>query len=274
MNNTEDLSIVRPELLQIAEAVAREKAIDQELVIEAMEEAIQTAAKKKYGQELQIKATIDRKSGEIKLNRVLLVVESVELASEQVTLEQGKYIDKSAKIGDLLHDPLPPIDFGRVSAQTAKQVIVQKVKEADKERQYQEFKDKAGQIISGIVKRVEYGSIHLDLGKAEAFMRKDDTIPREVFRPGDRTRAFITEVKKDINGPQIYLSRTSNEFMAALFTQEVPEIYDGIITIKSVARDPGSRAKIAVMSSDKTIDPVGACVGMRGSRVQAVVNEL
>ena len=181
MNNTEDLSIVRPELLQIAEAVARDKAIDQELVIEAMEEAIQTAAKKKYGQELQIKAEIDRKSGEIKLSRVLLVVENVELASEQVTLEQGKFIDKSAKIGDLLHDPLPPIDFGRVSAQTAKQVIVQKVKEADKERQYQEFKDKAGQIISGIVKRVEYGNIYLDLGKAEAYMRKDDTIPREKF---------------------------------------------------------------------------------------------
>ena len=196
MNNTEDLSIVRPELLQIAEAVARDKAIDQELVIEAMEEAIQTAAKKKYGQELQIKAEIDRKSGEIRLSRVLLVVENVELASEQVTLEQGKFINKSAKLGDLLHDPLPPIDFGRVSAQTAKQVIVQKVKEADKERQYQEFKDKAGQIISGIVKRVEYGNIYLDLGKAEAFMRKDDTIPREVFRPGDRTRAFITEVKK------------------------------------------------------------------------------
>ena len=274
MNNTEDLSIVRPELLQIAEAVARDKAIDQELVIEAMEEAIQTAAKKKYGQELQIKAEIDRKSGEIKLSRVMLVVETVELASEQITLEQGKFIDESAKIGDLLHDPLPPIDFGRVSAQTAKQVIVQKVKEADKERQYQEFKDKAGQIISGIVKRVEYGSIHLDLGKAEAFMRKDDTIPREVFRPGDRTRAYITEVKKDINGPQIYLSRTSNDFMAALFTQEVPEIYDGIITIKSVARDSGSRAKIAVTSSDKTIDPVGACVGMRGSRVQTIVNEL
>ena len=274
MSNTEDLSIVRPELLQIAEAVARDKAIDQELVIEAMEEAIQTAAKKKYGQELQIKAKIDRKSGEIRLSRVLLVVESVELASEQVTLEQGKFIDQSAKIGDLLHDPLPPIDFGRVSAQTAKQVIVQKVKEADKERQYQEFKDKAGQIISGIVKRVEYGNIYLDLGKAEAFMRKDDAIPREVFRPGDRTRAFITEVKKDINGPQIYLSRTSNDFMAALFTQEVPEIYDGIITIKSVARDPGSRAKIAVTSNDKTIDPVGACVGMRGSRVQAIVNEL
>jgi N utilization substance protein A len=274
MSDTEDLSIARPELLQIAEAVARDKAIEQDLVIEAMEEAIQSAAKKKYGHELQIKAVIDRNSGEIKLSRVMLVVENVELASEQISLEQSKFIDKSAKLGDLLHDPLPPIDFGRVAAQTAKQVIVQKVKEADKERQYEEFKDKSGQIISGIVKRVEYGNIYLDLGKAEAYMRKDDTIPREVFRPGDRTRAFITEVKKDINGPQIYLSRTCNDFMASLFTQEVPEIYDGIITIKSVARDPGSRAKIAVISNDKTIDPVGACVGMRGSRVQAIVNEL
>ena len=274
MNDTDGLSVVRPELLQIAEAVARDKSIEQELVVEAMEQAIQSAAKKKYGQELEVKAVIDRSSGEIKISRVLEVVEVIENSSLQITLEQGKFIDKSAKIGDLLHDPLPPIDFGRVSAQTAKQVIVQKVKEADKERQYQEFKDKAGQIISGIVKRVEYGNIYLDLGKAEAFMRKDDTIPREVFRPGDRTRAFITEVKKDINGPQIYLSRTSNDFMAALFTQEVPEIYDGIIEIKGVAREAGSRAKIAVLSKDPGIDPVGACVGMRGSRVQAVVGEL
>ncbi len=274
MNETEELSVVRPELLQIAEAVARDKSIDQDLVVEAMEEAIQSAAKKKYGNELQIKAEIDRKSGEIKLSRVLQVVDAVEVAAEQITLEQSKFIDEKASIGDTIYDPLPPIDFGRVAAQTAKQVIVQKVKEADKERQYEEFKDKTGQIISGIVKRVEYGNIYLDLGKAEAYMRKDDTIPREVFRPGDRTRAFITDVKKDINGPQIYLSRTCNEFMASLFTQEVPEIYDGIISIKSVARDPGSRAKIAVISNDKTIDPVGACVGMRGSRVQAVVNEL
>ncbi len=274
MSDTEELSVVRPELLQIAEAVARDKSIEQELVIEAMEEAIQSAAKKKYGHELQIKAEIDRKSGEIKLSRVLLVVENIEIASEQITLEESKFINETSKLGDLIYDPLPPIDFGRVAAQTAKQVIVQKVKEADKERQFIEFKDKAGQIISGIVKRVEYGNIYLDLGKAEAYMRKDDTIPREIFRPGDRTRAFITEVKKDINGPQIFLSRTCNEFMASLFTQEVPEIYDGIITIKSVARDPGSRAKIAVISNDKTIDPVGACVGMRGSRVQAIVNEL
>ena len=274
MNDTDELSVVRPELLQIAEAVARDKSIEQELVIDAMEQAIQTAAKKKYGQELDIKAEIDRKSGKIKISRVLEVVEIIENPSLQVTLEQGKFIDKDAKVGNIISDPLPPIDFGRVAAQTAKQVIVQKVKEADKERQYIEFKDKKGQTVNGIVKRVEYGNIFLDLGKAEAYMRKDDTIPREAFRPGDRTRAFITDVKKDINGPQIFLSRTCNEFMAALFTQEVPEIYDGIIKINSVARDPGSRAKIAVFSNDKTIDPVGACVGMRGSRVQAIVNEL
>ncbi len=274
MSGTEGLSVVRPELLQIAEAVARDKSIEQDIVIEAMEQAIQTAAKKKYGQELEVKAEIDKSSGEIKISRVLLVVEKIENASQEVSLEQGKYISDNAKIGDYIYDPLPPIDFGRVAAQTAKQVITQRVKEADKERQYNEFKDKQGQIINGVVKRVEYGNVFLDLGKAEAYMRKDDTISREIFRPGDRTRAFIMDVKKDSNGPQIFVSRTSNDFMAALFTQEVPEIYDGIIKINSVARDPGSRAKIAVFSNDKTIDPVGACVGMRGSRVQAIVNEL
>lgn len=274
MNDTESLSVVRPELLQIAESVARDKSIEQSLVIEAMEQAIQSAAKKKYGQDLEVKAEIDKSSGEIKISRVLEVVNSVENPSLQINLEQGKLIKEDSNIGDLIYDPLPPIDFGRVAAQTAKQVIVQKVKEADKERQYLEYKDKIGQIINGIVKRVEYGNIFLDMGKAEAYMRKDDTIPRENFRPGDRTRAYITDVKKDINGPQIFLSRTCNEFMGALFTQEVPEIYDGIITIKSVARDAGSRAKIAVFSNDNTIDPVGACVGMRGSRVQAIVNEL
>ena len=274
MSNTESLSVVRPELLQIAEAVARDKSIEQNLVIEAMEQAIESAAKKKYGQELEVKAVIDKSSGEIKISRVLEVVDSVENATLQITLDQGKLIEENAKVGDLIYDPLPPIDFGRVAAQTAKQVIVQKVKEADKERQYVEYKDKIGQIINGIVKRVEYGNIFLDLGKAEAYMRKDDTIPRETFRPGDRTRAYIIDVKQDINGPQIFLSRTCNEFMGALFTQEVPEIYDGIINIKSVARDAGSRAKIAVFSNDNTIDPVGACVGMRGSRVQAIVSEL
>ena len=274
MTEKDQMSVVRPELLQIAEAVARDKSIEQTIVIEAMEQAIQSVAKKKYGQELEVKATIDEKTGEIKINRVLHVVEQIEDSSNQISLEQGKNFDENAKLGDTIYDPLPPIDFGRVAAQTAKQVIVQRVKEADKERQFIEYQDKQGQIINGVVKRVEYGNVFLDLGKAEAYMRKDETIARETFRPGDRVRAYITQVKKDLNGPQIFLSRTCNEFMAALFSQEVPEIYDGIIKIISVARDPGSRAKIAVLSSDKTIDPVGACVGMRGSRVQAIVNEL
>ena len=274
MSEKDELSVVRPELLQIAEAVARDKSIEQNIVIEAMEQAIQSVAKKKYGQDLEVKASIDEKTGEIKITRVLHIVEDIEDSSIQISLEQGQVFDKNAKLGDTIYDPLPPIDFGRVAAQTAKQVIVQRVKEADKERQFIEYQDKQGQIINGVVKRVEYGNVFLDLGKAEAYMRKDDTIAREIFRPGDRVRAYITSVKKDLNGPQIYLSRTCNEFMAALFSQEVPEIYDGIIKIISVARDPGSRAKIAVLSNDKTIDPVGACVGMRGSRVQAIVNEL
>tara|TARA_E500000178_G_C16974767_1_gene732786 strand:- start:78 stop:1589 length:1512 start_codon:yes stop_codon:yes gene_type:complete len=274
MSDKEELSVVRPELLQIAEAVARDKSIEQTIVIEAMEQAIQSVAKKKYGQDLEVKATIDEKTGEIKINRVLHVVNDIENSSNQISLEQGKEYDSNAKLGDTIFDPLPPIDFGRVAAQTAKQVIVQRVKEADKERQFNEYQEKQGQIINGVVKRVEYGNVFLDLGKAEAYLRKDETIARETFRPGDRVRAFITQVKKDLNGPQIFLSRTCNEFMSALFSQEVPEIYDGIIEIISVARDPGSRAKIAVLSKDKTIDPVGACVGMRGSRVQAIVNEL
>ena len=274
MNEKEELSVVRPELLQIAEAVARDKSIEQTIVIEALEQAIQSVAKKKYGQDLEVKASIDEKTGEIKINRVLHIVNEIENSSNQISLDQGKEYDKNAKMGDTILDPLPPIDFGRVAAQTAKQVIVQRVKEADKERQYNEYHEKQGQIINGVVKRVEYGNVFLDLGKAEAYMRKDETIARETFRPGDRVRAFITQVKKDLNGPQIFLSRTCNDFMAALFSQEVPEIYDGIIQIISVARDPGSRAKIAVLSKDKTIDPVGACVGMRGSRVQAIVNEL
>ena len=274
MSEKEELSVVRPELLQIAESVARDKSIEQHIVIEAMEQAIQSVAKKKYGQDLEVKASIDEKTGEIKITRALHIVQEIEDSSNQISLEQGKSYDKNAKLGDTIHDPLPPIDFGRVAAQTAKQVIVQRVKEADKERQFIEYQDKQGQVINGVVKRVEYGNVYLDLGKAEAYMRKDDTIARETFRPGDRVRAYITSVKKDLNGPQIYLSRTCNEFMSSLFSQEVPEIYDGIIKIISVARDPGSRAKIAVLSNDKTIDPVGACVGMRGSRVQAIVNEL
>ena len=267
-------NIARPELLQIAESVAREKSIDQNIVIEAMENAIQSAAKRKYGQELEIRAGINRKSGEIEIARVLKVVEEVENKAIEITLEEGKKRDNSASIGDYFYEPLPPIELGRVAAQTAKQVIVQKVRDAEREKQYEEFKDRVGEVVNGLVKRVEYGNVIVDLGRGEAFIRRDDVIPRETFRPGDRTRSWISEVKQEQRGPQVYLSRTANEFMSKLFTQEVPEIYDGIIQIISVARDPGSRAKISVLSKDNSIDPVGACVGMRGSRVQAVVAEL
>ena len=267
-------NIARPELLQIAESVAREKSIDQNIVIEAMENAIQSAAKRKYGQELEIRAGINRKSGEIEIARVLKVVEEVENKAIEITLEEGQKRDNSANIGDYFYEPLPPIELGRVAAQTAKQVIVQKVRDAEREKQYEEFKDRVGEVVNGLVKRVEYGNVIVDLGRGEAFIRRDDVIPRETFRPGDRIRSWISEVKQEQRGPQVYLSRTANEFMSKLFTQEVPEIYDGIIQIISVARDPGSRAKISVLSKDNSIDPVGACVGMRGSRVQAVVAEL
>ena len=267
-------NIARPELLQIAESVAREKSIDQNIVIQAMEQAIQSAAKRKYGQELEIRAGINKKSGEIEIARVLKVVEVVDNKAIEITLEEGQKRDSSARIGDFFYDPLPPIELGRVAAQTAKQVIVQKVRDAEREKQYEEFKDRVGEVVNGLVKRIEYGNVIVDLGRGEAFIRRDDVIPRETFRPGDRIRSWISEVKKEQRGPQIYLSRTANEFMTKLFTQEVPEIYDGIIEIISVARDPGSRAKISVLSKDNSIDPVGACVGMRGSRVQAVVAEL
>jgi transcription termination/antitermination protein NusA len=267
-------NIARPELLQIAESVAREKSIDQNIVIEAMEQAIQSAAKRKYGQELEIRAAINKKSGEIEIARVLKVSEIVENKATEIALEEGQKRDSSARVGDYFYDPLPPIELGRVAAQTAKQVIVQKVRDAEREKQYEEFKDRVGEVVNGLVKRIEYGNVIVDLGRGEAFIRRDDVIPRETFRPGDRIRSWISEVKKEQRGPQIYLSRTANEFMAKLFTQEVPEIYDGIIQIISVARDPGSRAKISVLSKDNSIDPVGACVGMRGSRVQAVVAEL
>ena len=267
-------NIARPELLQIAESVAREKSIDQSIVIEAMEQAIQSAAKRKYGQELEIVAGINKKSGEIEIARVLKVVEVIENKATEITLEEGKKRDSAARLGDFFYDPLPPIELGRVAAQTAKQVIVQKVRDAEREKQYEEFKDRVGEVVNGLVKRIEYGNVIVDLGRGEAFIRRDDVIPRETFRPGDRIRSWIADVKKEQRGPQIYLSRTANEFMTKLFTQEVPEIYDGIIQIVSVARDPGSRAKISVLSKDNSIDPVGACVGMRGSRVQAVVAEL
>lgn len=262
------------ELLQVADAVAREKNIDKEHVLEAMEEAIKKAGRSKYGHEHDIRARIDRKTGDIHLTRHMEVVEEVENEAVQVTLAKARRKNPKAQIGDFIVDPLPPIDFGRIAAQTAKQVIVQKVREAERERQYNEYIDRKGEIVNGLVKRVEYGNVTVDLGRAEAVLRRDECLPREHFKTGDRVRAYIYDVRKEPRGPQIFLSRTHPMFMAGLFKAEVPEIYDGIIEIKSVARDPGSRAKIAVISKDSSIDPVGACVGMRGSRVQAVVGEL
>ncbi len=268
------VSANRLELLQIADAVAREKSIEREVVIQAMEDAIQKAAKSRYGSENEIKAEIDPKTGEISLARLLEVVDEVVMEATQISLQEAQKRNPDAKLGDFIAEALPPLDFGRVAAQNAKQVIVQKVREAERERQYEEYKDRVGEIVNGIVKRVEYGNIIVDLGRAESIVRRDESLPRENFRYGDRIRAYIYEVRKEQRGPQIFLSRTRPEFMAKLFSQEVPEIYDGIVEIKSVARDPGSRAKIAVISKDSSIDPVGACVGMRGGRVQAVVNEL
>lgn len=268
------VSANRLELLQIADAVAREKSIDREVVITAMEDAIQKAAKSRYGSENEIKAEVDPKTGEISLARLLEVVEDVTLEATQIALAEARRKNPAAQVGDFIAEPLPPLDFGRVAAQNAKQVIVQKVREAERERQYDEYKDRVGEIVNGIVKRVEYGNVIVDLGRAEAVVRRDETLPRENFRYGDRIRAYVYDVRREQRGPQIFLSRTHPEFMAKLFAQEVPEVYEGIVTIQSVARDPGSRAKIAVVSRDSSIDPVGACVGMRGSRVQAVVNEL
>ena len=264
----------RLELLQIADAVAREKMIDPDLVLQAMEESYAKAAKSKYGPELDIRAKIDRKSGELEMTRVREVVAEVENHFTEMTVhEAGAHLD-NPEVGDWVIDELPPMDFGRIAAQSAKQIILQKVREAERERQYDEFKDREGTIINGLVKRVEYGNVIVDVGRGEAVLRRDQLINRELFRNGDRVRAFIKEVRSEMRGPQIFLSRTAPEFMAELFKMEVPEIYDGIIEIKAVARDPGSRAKIGVISFDSSIDPVGACVGMRGSRVQAVVNEL
>jgi N utilization substance protein A len=268
------VSANRLELLQIADAVAREKSIDRRIVIQAMEDAIQKAAKSRYGAENDIRCEIDPRTGETRLARVLAVVENVENESTEITLEEAKRRNPDAKIGDLIAEPLPPLDFGRVAAQNAKQVIVQKVREAERERQYNEYKDRVGEIANGTVKRVEYGNVIVDLGRAEAIIRRDEMIPRENVRYGDRIRAYIYDVRREQRGPQIFLSRARPEFMSKLFAMEVPEIYDGVVEIKSVARDPGSRAKIAVISKDSSIDPVGACVGMRGQRVQAVVNEL
>ncbi len=264
----------RPELLQVADTVARDKGIDKDEVLEAMEQAIQKAGRSKYGQEYDIRAEIDRRSGEIRLLRFREVVDTVENEATQIPLASAQRLNEDAEVGDFITDPLPPIDFGRIAAQTAKQVIVQKVRDAERKRQYNEFKDRVGEIVNGLVKRVEFGNVVVDLGRAEAMLRRDELLPRESFRQGERVRAYIYDVKEETRGPQIFLSRTHPQFMAKLFAQEVPEIYDGIIEIKAVARDPGSRAKIAVVSRDSGIDPVGACVGMRGSRVQAVVGEL
>ncbi len=268
------VSANRLELLQIAEAVAREKSINREVVIEAMEDAIQKAAKSRYGSENEIQAKIDPVTGEIKLSRLLEVVDTVVNEATEITLKAAKRAQKDIEVGQVLAEDLPPLDFGRVAAQNAKQVIVQKVRDAERERQYEEYRDRIGEVANGTVKRVEYGNVVVDLGRAEAIVRRDESLPRENFRYGDRVRAYIYDVRREQRGPQIFLSRTRPEFMAKLFAQEVPEIYDNIVNIKSVARDPGSRAKIAVLSQDSSIDPVGACVGMRGARVQAVVNEL
>ena len=265
------------ELLRIVESVANEKSIDKELVITSMESAIQKAALTKFGNDNSIEVTIDRESGEIKIQKFLEIVEKVEDPSKQITLEDAKKNNKgnsNLKVGEKIFEELPQIDFGRIAAQSAKQVISQRVKEAEKTRQYEDFIDKEGQILSGIIKRLEYGNVIIDLGKAEGVIKKDELIPREILKTGDRVKAYCYEVKKEIKGHQIFLSRAHPQFLAKLFFQEVPEIYEGIIEIKSVARDPGSRAKICVNSKDNSIDPVGACVGMRGSRVQTIVNEL
>ncbi len=271
---SEAISANKLELLQIADAVAREKSIEPAIVISAMEDAIQRAAKARYGSENDIRAKIDPKTGETRLLRVVKVVEMVENDNTEISLVFARQQNPDAQIDDEVIDELPPIEFGRIATQAAKQVIVQRVREAERDQQYEEYKDRVGEIISGIVRRLEYGNVVLDLGRGEAVIRRNNLIPRETFRTGDRIRAYIQDVRREQRGPQIILSRTDPQFMAKLFMQEVPEIYDGIIEIRSVARDPGSRAKISVIANDPTIDPVGACVGIRGSRVQAVVSEL
>ena len=264
------------ELLQTAEAVAREKMIDPGLVVEAMEESLARAAKSRYGSEMDIRVKIDRKTGRATFTRVRTVVEDEALENYQaeLTVAQAKQYLDDPKVGDTIVDEVPPVEMGRIAAQSAKQVILQKVREAERDRQYEEFKDRAGTIINGVVKREEYGNVIVDVGAGEAILRRNEKIGRESYRPNDRIRCYVKDVRRETRGPQIFLSRTDPQFMAELFKMEVPEIYDGIIEIKAVARDPGSRAKIAVVSYDGSIDPVGACVGMRGSRVQAVVNEL
>src|SRR5215212_3341048 len=277
------ISANRLELLQIADAVAREKSIEKEIVIEAIEEAIQKAARSRYGADHDIRVKIDPATGEMEIKRVVTVVDEPgpDIEGEEPfntyafrTLKDAKATDKDAFIGKTYEEMLPPFEFGRVQTQMARQVVTGKVREAERERQFEEFKDRVGEIVNGVVKRVEYGNIIVDLGRGEGIVRRDQAIPREMFNIGDRIRAYIYDVRRETKGPQIMLSRAHGGFMAKLFAQEVPEVYDGVIEIRAVARDPGSRAKMAVLSNDSSIDPVGACVGMRGSRVQAVVAEL
>ena len=274
------ISANRLELLALADALAREKAIDKEIVIQAIEEAIQKAARARYGAEHDISAVIDVKTGELILKRRVTVVEDdadlseIENPDAYLRLSDAKRTDKQAVVGKVYEEVLPPFDFGRVQTQMARQVVTHKVREAERERQFEEFKDRVGEIVNGVAKRVEYGNVIVDLGRGEGVMRRDQSIPREVFNVGDRIRCYIYDVRPEAKGPQIMLSRAHGGFMAKLFAQEVPEVYDGVIEIRAVARDPGSRAKMAVVSNDSSIDPVGACVGMRGSRVQAVVAEL
>ncbi|MDR2681432.1 MAG: transcription termination factor NusA [Holosporaceae bacterium] len=263
-----------PELLQISDAVAREKGLEKEKILEAMESAIQKAARSKYGHEHDIRVSIDRKSGEVSILKCLTVKEEVENEFLEISLEDAQKIDENVTVDSVLSSRLPPINFGRVAAQVGRQIITQKIREAEREKQYDEFIGRVGEIISGVVKRAEYNSVTLDIGRTEAIIKKDQLIPKENFRVGDRVRAYIADVSRETNGPQIFLSRTHPQFLAKLFWQEVSEIYDGVIEIKSVARDPGSRAKIAVYTADSSIDPIGACVGIRGSRVQNIIQEL
>ena len=270
------IKVIREEMLQVANNVAQEKNINQDDVFMAMEQALEKSARVKYGLERDIRVNINRDTGDIKLESYLKIVDiySEEDQSREILLSDALKINKNAKIGEYIIKELPPLELGRVAAQNAKGVIIQKVREADKTKQYEEYKDKVGEIAIGIVKRVEFGNFIVDLGKNEAIIKREELIPRETFRNGDRVRAYIYDVKNDLKGYQVFLSRTHPQFLAKLFNQEVPEIFEGVIEVKSVARDPGSRAKISVFTQDSTIDPVGACVGMRGSRVQAVVNEL
>lgn len=265
----------RPELIQMADTLAREKGITKEAVLEAMEQGISKAGRSKYGPEYDIRTQIDPKTGAITMARYITVVEEVEDEFTQMTLADARKKDKNLSVGDEIIDPLPPMDFGRIAAGTAKQVIMQKVRDAERLQQYNEMKDKKGEIVNGTVKRVEAGNLVVELaGRVEAMLRRDELIPRENYRVGDRVRALILDVRSEIKGPQVFLSRSHPDFLAKLFVAEVPEIYDGLIEIKAVARDPGSRAKIAVWSKDSSVDARGACIGMRGIRVQAVVTEL